>query len=384
MIYFDQAASSFPKPPTVIEAMTKVMQENGANPGRGGHEPAREANGIVSRTRELVASLFGCSNPRKAVFYQNATVALNQALQGLSWKKGDHVIASSVEHNSIRRPLEYLKKRYGVHVSYIAWEDKPTSFIEAVTNEINDKTKLIAMTHASNVTGAILPVEAVMEQAKKSGIHTLVDASQTAGHVPIHMQKQNMDMLVFPGHKGLLGPQGTGMLLVEGELDLTPLHYGGTGAFSELPDQPDQWPEKLESGTLNTPGIAGLYAALLAYEARQDEIVPRETMLINRLLKGLKSLPGITCYGPNETAKRMPVVAFNVQGVDSQEIAMILDSHYKIAVRAGLHCSPLTHETLETSEQGIVRASLSRFNTEEEIATFLRAMKEIVMAYQQV
>lgn len=382
MIYFDQAASSFPKPPTVIEAVTKVMQGNGANPGRGGHELARDANGIINRTRELAASLFGCSNPRKALFYQNATVALNQALQGLSWKKGDHVIASSVEHNSIRRPLEYLKKRYGIHVSYIDWKEAPTLFMEAVTNAINDKTKLIAMTHASNVTGAILPVEAVMKQAQQSGIHTLVDASQTAGHMSIHMQEQNMDMLVFPGYKGLLGPQGTGMLLVEGELDLMPLHYGGTGAFSELPDQPDQWPEKLESGTLNTPGIAGLHAALIEYEARKDEIVPRETMLVKRLLKGLKALPGITCYGPNETVKRMPVVAFNVQGVDSQEIAMILDSHYKIAVRAGLHCSPLTHETLGTSEQGIVRVSLGRYNTEEEIITFLQAMEEIVMAYQ--
>lgn len=384
MIYFDQAASSFPKPAKVIEAMTTFMQENGANPGRGGHEMAQNANRVINRTREVAASLFGCSNPRKALFYQNATVALNQAIQGLTWKKEDHIIASSVEHNSIRRPLEYLKRRYGISVSYIDWCDDEEKFLEAVTNKINSNTKLIAMTHASNVTGSILPIDTVMKQAKQRNIITLVDASQTAGHMPIHMQEQKIDMLVFPGHKGLLGPQGTGMLLVEGELDLTPLHYGGTGAFSEHPDQPDQWPEKLESGTLNTPGIVGLRAALIAYEERKNEIVPRETMLTKQLLKGIKALPGITCYGPGETAERMPVVAFNVNGVDSQEIAMILDSHYKIAVRAGLHCSPLTHETLETSDQGVVRVSLGRYNTDKEVETFLSAMKEIVIAYEQI
>jgi cysteine desulfurase family protein len=383
MIYFDQAASSFPKPAAVVEAVTAFMVDNSANPGRSGHRMAREANGVVNQTRELAVSLFGCSNPKKALFYQNATVALNQALQGLQWESGDHIVASSMEHNSIRRPLEYLKKHYGVHVSYVDWSDEDAIFLEKVKNEINVNTKLIAMTHASNVTGAILPMEAVMDLAKQKGIITLVDASQTAGHIPIHMREQQIDMLVFPGHKGLLGPQGTGMLLVEGELDLNPLHYGGTGAFSELPDQPDQWPEKLESGTLNTPGIAGLHAALLVYKEQKDEIVPRETNLTKKLLKGLKTL-GITCYGPDETIARMPVVAFNVKGIDSQEIAMVLDSHYEIAVRAGLHCSPLTHETLQTSDQGVVRASLGRYNTDEEVVTFLSAIEEIVTAYEQI
>lgn len=381
MIYFDQAASSFPKPAKVIEAVTKVMYENGANPGRGGHELARNANLLINQTREKAAALFGCTDPKKALFYQNATIALNQALKGLVWEKGDHIIATSVEHNSMRRPLEYLKQAYGVHVSYIHWDDDQVAFVTAVNEAITPKTKLIAMTHASNVTGSILPVEAILKRAKQAGLLTLLDASQTAGHLSIHMQKQGIDMLAFPGHKGLLGPQGTGMLLVEGEIELAPLHHGGTGAFSELPNQPSQWPEKLESGTLNTPGIAGLYAAFKTYEDQREEIVPRETILAKKLLQGLNALPGITCYGPDETMDRMPIVAFNVTGIDSQEIAMILDAHYKIAVRAGLHCSPLTHETLRTSDQGVVRASLGRYNTDDEVDIFLQAIHEIVAAY---
>lgn len=384
MIYFDQAASSFPKPKSVAEAMIKVMTENGANPGRGGHILARKASAIINKTREEAATLFGCSNPRHALFYQNATVALNQALKGLPWEKGDHIITTSFEHNSIRRPLEFLKNTYGVHVSYVDWNDEDESFIHAVKREINTKTKLIAMTHASNVTGSILPLDELMKLAKQRNLLTLIDASQTAGHIPIHMQEQGIDMLAFPGHKGLLGPQGTGMLLVEGEIDLDPLHHGGTGSFSEVPNQPNEWPENMESGTLNTVGIAGLHAALEVYKQRKYEIVPRETILVRRLIKGLNAISGVTCYGPKGEQDRMPIAAFNVKEIDSQEIAMVLDSHYEIAVRAGLHCSPLTHETLNTSDQGIVRASLSRYNTEEEVDIFLQAITEIAEAYHVI
>lgn len=382
MIYFDQAASSFPKPPEVTEAMIKAMEEIGANPGRGGHGLAREAAAVINRTREKAAQLFGCSNPKKALFYQNATIALNQALKGMSWQEGDHIITTSVEHNSIRRPLEYLKNTYGVHVSYIPWNEREGQFLDAVKQEIKPTTKLMAITHASNVTGSILPLNKLMILAQESNIVTLVDGSQTVGHIPIHMKSQGIDMLAFPGHKGLLGPQGTGMLLVEKEIDLAPLHHGGTGNFSEDSNQPNQWPEKLESGTLNTPGIAGLYAALQAYEQHQSENVPRETMLIKKLLTGLRKIPGVTCFGPEEGQQRMPIVAFNITQIESQEIAMVLDSYYHIAVRAGLHCSPLTHDTLETTEQGVVRASLSRYNTEKEIDILLHAIEEVATAYQ--
>ncbi|WP_099158979.1 aminotransferase class V-fold PLP-dependent enzyme [Virgibacillus ndiopensis] len=384
MIYFDQAASSFPKPPRVGKEMAEVINSVGANPGRGGHALARKAAEIINQTRVKASKLFGCSNPKRALFYPNATVALNQAIKGLSWQEGDHIVTTSFEHNSIRRPLEYIKQKYDVSISFIQWNGNIETFMNDINESIQLNTKLITMTHASNVTGALIPIEEATKVAKENDILILVDASQTAGHLPINMKEQGINMLAFPGHKGLLGPQGTGMLLVEGNIDLEPIHHGGTGAFSESPDQPEQWPERMESGTLNTPGIAGLYAALCAYEEREDKNVPRETFLINRLYEGLTEIPGIICYGPSSNETRMPIVAFNVKNVDSQEIAMILDTHYDIAVRAGLHCSPLSHETLKTTDQGVVRASLSRYNTEKEVEVFIQAVKEITAAYHEL
>ncbi|MEN1966539.1 aminotransferase class V-fold PLP-dependent enzyme [Lentibacillus sp. N15] len=381
MIYFDQAASSFPKPPEVVNAMVDVMENYSANPGRGGHRLARKASEIINQTREKAAALFGLQDPKRALFYYNATLALNQAIKGLPWKEGDHVIATSFEHNSIRRPLEYIKKTFGVSVTYIPWKGSSTAFVKDVQQAIQPATTLIAMTHASNVTGSVIPLQDIMDTAKTNGILTLVDASQTAGHLPINMQQTGIDMLAFPGHKGLLGPQGTGMLLVKKGVELEPIHHGGTGGFSDNPNQPDQWPERLESGTLNTPGIAGLYAAFTTYEQRKTDNVPRETLLANQLYRGLQHISGVKCYGPSEVEARMPIVAFNIMDVDSQEVATILDSHYDIAVRAGLHCSPLTHEMLETTDQGIVRASLGFCNSEGEVQEFLQAITEIAAAY---
>lgn len=384
MIYFDQAASSFPKPSEVIEAMVDVMENYSANPGRGEHSLARNASDVIQKTREKAASLFGLGNPKRALFYPNATVALNQAIKGLPWNEGGHVIATSLEHNSIRRPLEYIKENFAVEITYIPWNGDDFKFVQDVQLAIRPDTKLFAMTHASNVTGVILPLQATLRLAREREILTLVDASQTAGHIPIDMQQTGVDMLAFPGHKGLLGPQGTGMLLVEKGVELKPIHHGGTGSFSDNPNQPEHWPERLESGTLNTPGVAGLYAALNAFEQRLAENVPRETLLVNQLQHGLKNIKGVHCYGPTSEKNRMPIVAFNIMDISSQEIAMALDSHYGIAVRAGIHCSPLAHETLNTANQGVIRASLSIYNTEEEVETFLQAVREIATAYQEL
>lgn len=382
MIYFDQAASSFPKPPEVGEAMVHAVNDIGANPGRGSHRLANKAADIVAETRETAARLFGINNPKKALFFSNATAALNQAIKGLSWSRNNHVIATNFEHNSIRRPLEYIKSQYGVNVTYLSWNNEAEDFIKQVEQSITDKTKLIAMTHASNVTGSVIPIKKIAAVAKRNNIPILIDASQTAGHLSIHMQEMNIDMLAFPGHKGLLGPQGTGMLLVNGNINLNPINHGGTGSFSEIPDQPSQWPERLEAGTLNTPGIAGLNAALRCYEERKNKNVPRETILCQRLAKGLKETDGVNCYEIDEEKRHMPIVAFNVLNVPSQEIAMVLDSHYDIAVRAGLHCSPLTHEALNTADRGVVRASLGIYNTDEEVEQFLEAIQEITESYK--
>lgn len=383
LIYMDQAASSFPKPKEVIEAINEHLTTYAANPGRGGHQLANKASNIIQETRILAAEIFGNSNPNKCLFYQNATIAINQAMKGLHWNKGDHIIASSVEHNAMRRPLEFIKDTYGVNVTYIDWNGNNNAFIDAFKKNINQSTKLVALTHSSNVTGSILPINDVFKISKKNGIITLLDASQTAGHLSIHMQEEQIDMLVFPGHKGLLGPQGIGMLLVQNDIDLNPIHHGGTGVFSEARLQPSEWPEKLESGTLNTVGIVGLNAALKLYKKRKEENVSRETLLANKLYEGLKKIEGVTCYSPNQE-RRIPIVAFNLWDIPSQEIAIVLDSHYNIAVRAGLHCNPLEHNTLHTLEQGIIRASLSIYNTETEIDTFIKAIEEIAEAYREI
>lgn len=385
MIYFDQAATSFPKPPEVIEKMVKVLTEMTANPGRSGHRLARKANQIIEDARERAADLFGCTDPKKCLFFPNATVAINQAIKGLPWQAGDHVITTSLEHNSIRRPLEYLKKTQQINISYIDWQGEEAIFIQSVKDAIREETKLIAMTHASNVTGDVLPLQAVLDLAYEHDIFTLVDASQTAGHIPLHMKDQHINLLIFPGHKGLLGPQGTGMLLVEGDIDLEPIHHGGTGILSELIDQPEQWPERYESGTLNTAGIAGLSEALKLYQERMKQNVSRETILTFELKKALHRIDGVTIYGhqPLDMGP-IPIVAFNIKHISSQEIATILDSHYDIAVRAGLHCNPLQHASLNTTEQGVVRASLSLYNTENEIETFIRAIHDIVNVYNTI
>ncbi|MGM8212858.1 aminotransferase class V-fold PLP-dependent enzyme [Virgibacillus sp. W0430] len=384
MIYFDQAASSFPKPDEVVQAMMESVTVYGANPGRGGHKLSMQADRVITETRSLAARLFDCSNPKQCLFYQNATVALNQAIKGLRWERGDRIIASSIEHNALRRPLQFVTDAYGVEVIYIDWTGNKSDFLYKVENNINDKTKLVAMSHSSNVTGAILPLKEMLEITNSNDVLSLVDASQTAGHMNISMQALGIDLLVFPAHKGLLGPQGVGMLLVEGEVDLLPLHHGGTGIYSESQYQPQMWPQKLESGTLNTPGIAGLHAALRLYEQRKKQNVSRETILIKRLVSGLENLLGVTCYGPKLSEERMPIAAFNVLQIPSQEIAMILDSNYNIAVRGGLHCNPMEHTSLNTMKQGVVRASVGIYNTEAEVDLFLQAVEEITAAYKKL
>lgn len=383
MIYFDQAASSYPKPEIVREKMMEALEGYSANPGRGEHRLANQAASTIFETRREAASLFGCSDPKHCLFYPNATIAINQAIKGLTWNKNDHIITTAVEHNAIRRPLEYIKRTFGVKVTYIDYTGDDEAIAKELQKAITRKTKLLALTHASNVTGDILPLEKLTKIAKEKDLITLVDGSQTVGHLEINMKKQNIDMLAFPGHKALLGPQGTGMLLINEAIELSPIHHGGTGGDSISEDQPETLPDRLESGTLNTPGIAGLLGALEQYKERKEDIVPRETMLTNRMIKGLENIKGVTVYRLNEEAtERLPIVSFNVDDIMSHEVAMILDSHYDIAVRAGVHCSPLIHEHHETLEQGMIRASFNMYNKEEEVDRFIAAIKEIARSYR--
>lgn len=379
MIYFDQAASSFPKPKTVGKAVLEAIEEYGANPGRGGHTLSRRASTVIKETRNQLANFFGCSDSNKVLFFNNATGALNQAIKGFPLIEGDHIISSSFEHNSVRRPLEELRRNRGIDITFIEGELNKNIFsLEEFEEAISPRTKLVTITHGSNVTGAVLPIEEIIKIAKKYELKVLVDASQTAGILPIHMKNMNIDMLAFPGHKGLLGPQGTGLLLVEGEVDLIPIFHGGTGSFSESPYQPEKWPEKFESGTLNTPGIAGLKAGLEeVIHIGLQEIVSRETILINYFLDQLEAIDEIRVYRSPNANQQLGVASFTLADIDSHEIAMILDEYYGIAVRAGVHCSPLIHEKLGTIKTGAIRVSFGPYNTKKEVDQFISAIKEI-------
>lgn len=373
MIYFDNAATTWPKPEAVYDAVVNTMKNYGANPGRSGHRMALSAARIVYESRELLADFFNAKSPTDIVFTSNATEALNMAIKGVL-KPGDHVITSSMEHNSVARPLFALQK-IGVEWDVVKCDSRGFLDPEDVKKAIKPHTRLIAMTHASNLTGTILPVEEVGKIARERGILFLVDAAQTAGIIPIDVQRMNIDLLAFPGHKGLYGPQGTGGLYVREGVDITPIKEGGTGSLSEHLEQPRMLPDRLESGTLNTPGIAGLAAGVRFIKQKDIEnIRTHEQKLTSKFLEGIKYKKGISLYGPGDPAHMCAVVSLNVMELDSSELAYLLDSKFDIQVRPGLHCSPLAHKTIGTGERGAVRFSFSVFNTEDEVDEALEAL----------
>ena len=377
MIYLDNAATSFPKPKRVIDAVTRYLTEIGGNPGRAAHAPAREASGLIERTRRLLASLLGKVDPSRIIFTPSATVALNLAIKGLL-KSSDHVLTTSMEHNSVLRPLNGLAE-LGVTHSLIPCSSSGELDPADILPLIQPHTRLIVLVHASNVTGNLMPVGEVGKVARERGILLLVDAAQTMGKMAIDPEKLLVDLLAGPGHKGLLGPMGTGFLYVKPGLELEPLWEGGTGTQSESLKQPQTWPERFESGTCNAPGLAGLAEGIA--EVQQlgfAAIAAHEQRLVEILLDGLSQLPGIIVYGPKDHRFCTGTLAFNVQELDCSEVAHILDTAYSIAVRSGLHCAPAAHRTIGTFPHGAVRVSVGPYNTEEEIHTLLEAVSKIV------
>lgn len=378
MIYFDQAASSFPKPSAVAEAMSDAVNLYGANPGRSSHQTARTASDIIEKTRKKLQRLFHHDSPDRIIFSLNATQALNQAIEGLELQKDDEVIATVFEHNAVRRPLERLRAEKGVKLRYINADTYQGDWVRCIRENLSTRTKLVVATHGSNVTGEIIPVKEIGQALIDHSALFCVDASQTAGAVELDTVNMNIDLLAFPGHKGLLGPQGTGVLLAAKHVLLRPVYVGGTGSSSEQLLQPEVWPAGWESGTLNTPGIAGLLKGLEEVEKYGIEhIYEHEKMLASRCITGLESIPGITVTGPKANEERLGVVSFSIAGLDSEEAALILDQHYNIAVRAGLHCSPMVHQSYGTHQTGLIRASFGLYNTESEIKLFIEALKEI-------
>lgn len=378
MIYLDNAATSYPKPNRVIEEMNRCMREFCANPGRGGHKMSIESGKAVIEAREALGSFFNFDNPLQLCFTKNATEALNIAIKGCL-KPGDHAITTCMEHNSVLRPLKALERDIGIELTIIEGDEFGEIDPEDIKKNIRTNTRLIACTLSSNVNGIIMPVKEIGELAAEKGVLFLVDGSQGAGSIHIDVNKIKADMLAFPGHKGLLGPQGTGGLYVREGLDLRPLMEGGTGSVSENPFQPDFMPDILESGTLNTPGIIGLrYGIEFIGSFGLKNIQAYKHMLTQRLLEGIKEIKGIKLYSRTEMEKNSGIAAINLPDTESTEVSYILDKDHNIATRPGLHCAPLAHEKLGTKKIGIVRISVGCFNTLEEIDTTLEALRKIV------
>ena len=377
VIYLDNAATTWPKPEGTITAIENCIRQAGANPGRGGHKMSLAAGRIIFATREAIARLFNVDNPARIVFAGNATESLNLALKGII-KPGDHVITSSMEHNSVARPLFMMQKR-GVEVTEVKCSPTGTLDPNDIAKAIKANTKAVAVLHASNVTGTIMPVEDIGQTTKANGILFIVDAAQTAGILEIDVNRMNIDMLAFTGHKSLYGPQGTGGLFIRAGLMPEPMFEGGTGSKSESLAQPEDMPDKYESGTPNTPGIAGLGAGLKFIRDKGLEvIIKHEQALLTRFLDGLKQIAKIEIYGSADPSQQVPVVSVNVKGQDSSEVAFIMDRAFDIACRSGLHCSPSAHRTIGTLDRGTVRFSFSIFNTFAEIDSTLEALERTV------
>jgi len=379
MIYFDNAATSWPKPPGVAQAMVHYLDQVGANPGRSGHRLSIEAGRIVYRTREAVASLFDAPDPLRVVFTANVTEALNLALLGLL-RPGDHVVTSSMEHNSMMRPLRALEQR-GVALTVVPCTRQGMLDPADVEAAIRPDTRMIALNHASNVVGTLLPVAQVGRVARDHNVWLLVDAAQTAGAYPVDVQADRIDLLAFTGHKSLYGPMGTGGLVIGERVDvaeLEPLKRGGTGSHSEHEAQPTFLPDLCESGTPNAVGLAGLGAGLQWLQERGiDSVRTHEAALTQQLIDGLRAIPGVTVYGPLDAGQQVAAVSFTIEGLETSQIGLILEEEHGIMCRVGLHCAPAAHKTIGAFPHGTVRLGLGATNTAKEVDEALAAVRAV-------
>lgn len=375
MIYLDSSATSFLKPPQVAEAVFRSFNTIG-NAGRGAHAPTLNASRLIYDTREKLAALFGTPDPSRIAFTCNATEALNIAIHG-AIHPGEHVITTACEHNSVLRPL-YLKEKEGTELTIIPADKKGRIRYDLLESSVKSNTSAIVLTHASNLSGNVTDLAFVSNFAKKHELLLIVDASQTAGSLPINVVKMGIDILCFTGHKGLFGPQGTGGLYVREGLTLSPLKSGGSGIHSFDRQHPTDMPTALEAGTLNGHGIAGLNAGLdYILSTGVKNIHAKEISLARRFVNGISDISDLKLYGDIDAPLRTPIISLNIGNMSSASVSDILWEDYEICVRAGAHCAPLMHKTFGTEKQGAVRFSFSCFNTEAEIDTAIRAMHEI-------
>lgn len=374
-IYMDNAATTLPKPPEVAEAIVQAMNHLG-NAGRGSTEASLDAARVIYDTRERLGRMFHAENPKQIAFTSNATESLNIAIQGLI-NPGDHVITTVMEHNSVLRPL-YERQQAGATLTILPADEAGNISYDMLEAAVRQETKAIICTHGSNLTGNLNDIERIGKIAKAHKLLFIVDASQTAGVFPIDVQKMGIDVLCFTGHKSLYGPQGTGGIYVRDGIRIRPLKRGGSGGDTYNHNHPEQMPTALEAGTLNGHGIAGLNAALKYVEEKGIDAI-REIALQRawQFYDGIKEIPGVTIYGDFSKRERCPIVSFNLYDYDSAEVSDELLMSYGISTRAGGHCAPLMHESLQNAEQGAVRFSFSHFNTKEEVEIAIRAVREL-------
>ncbi len=373
MIYLDNAATSYHKPKCVLETLAYHTRNSSANAGRGGHDASVRASSLLMEARETAADFFGISDPLRIVFGQNTTMALNLGISGLI-QDGDHVVISSMEHNSVSRTVA---ARENVEYTVVMANEQGYLNPFDVDRAIRTNTALIVINHASNVTGSVQDIRSIGKIAEKHNIPLLVDAAQSAGCIPIDVEQMNISLLAFAGHKCLMGPLGTGGLYVREDIPIRPVLFGGTGSMSESLSMPEFLPDALEAGTVNAPAFAALASGIRFVERHQSEIRQKETYLTQRLLHGLLNLDSVTVYGSPLQQNRVGVVSFTIDGRDPAECSNILNQKNHIAVRAGLHCAALAHQTIGTIQGGTVRASVGFFNKPSDIDALLLAVKHL-------
>ena len=383
-IYLDQAATSWPKPEAVYAAVDRYQRELGAPAGRGVYAEALEVGRLIDSARRAVASLLDAESPQRIVFTFNGTDSLNLAIHGVLAERGGHVVTTTVEHNSVLRPLRALEDAGRIEVTRVASNAAGVVDPDDIRRALRRETALVAMTHASNVTGALQPAAEVGRLVREHGAIYLIDAAQSAGDVPLSVQELHADLLAAPGHKGLLGPLGSGLLYIRPGVEerLQSLRQGGTGSRSDEDRQPSDLPDKYEAGNLNVPGIVGLAAGVEWLNDRGLEEVRRHAIALGeRLLAGLAEIGGVRVFGPATAAERIGVVSLSLEGLDAQELAATLDSAYRIQVRPGIHCAPLMHQALGTlAAGGTARISWGAMNTLEEIDAAIEAVRQIAAA----
>lgn len=386
MIYLDNAATTFPKPEKVIESMSEFMRTTMANPGRSGHKMAMETNKKMLETRMKLAKLIGAENPLQVAFTKNASEALNIGILGYL-EKGDHVITTAMEHNSVARPLYKLQSDESIELSVVKGDHEGFISAEEILAEIKPNTSLIVMTHASNLLGSINDIGEIgrkiaeLNKERKEPIAFMVDCAQTLGSIPIDVAEMHIQILAGAGHKGTYGPTGTGFIYVDEDIDIHPIYMGGTGSLSESLSQPEFMPDMLETGTLNAVGIVGLGEGIdYLFEKGVENIKTHQQALVYDCISKLEQISNVKIYGTKDSEKRAAVVSFNIGDMDSQEVTSMLSEQYDIAVRGGMHCTPLAHSRMGTMEQGMVRASFSSFTTEEDIDKLIEAVSNIAEA----